>query len=341
MSVLITGGAGYIGSHTCVELLNSGHDIVIVDNLCNSSYISLDRIRMITGKNVKFYHIDLMDKALLRNVFKRESIKSVIHFAGLKAVGESMIKPLEYYNNNITGTLVLCNVMQEFNVRELIFSSSATVYGDPDNVPVKEDFPLSATNPYGRSKLMIEEILKDLCISDPTWHITILRYFNPIGAHYSGLIGEDPKGIPNNLVPYITQVAIGKMDIISVFGDDYDTPDGSGIRDYIHVTDLAKGHMAALEHIHEANGIKFYNLGTGSGYSVLELVRAFSSICKRQLPYQIKPRRPGDIARCYADVSLARKELGWTAVKKLDEMCADAWNWQMKNPHGYTNEDYQ
>ncbi len=335
MSILVTGGAGYIGSHTCVELLNSGYDIVIVDNLCNSSRMSVDRIREITGKEIRFYRTDLLDSASLRRVFETEQIDSVIHFAGLKAVGESVAKPLDYYTNNINGTLNLCHIMGEFGVKKLIFSSSATVYGNPATVPIREDFPVSAVNPYGRTKLMIETILSDLYRSDPAWHITILRYFNPIGAHSSGLIGEDPKGLPNNLVPYITQVAVGKLEILNVFGNDYDTPDGSGIRDYIHVVDLAVGHVKALEHIHGAPGIHIYNLGTGQGYSVYDLIQVFSQICGIQIPYRNQPRRPGDVAICYADASLAEKELGWTAARGLKEMCADAWNWQLKNPHGY------
>lgn len=337
MSILVTGGAGYIGSHTCIELLSSGFDIVIVDNLCNSSRLSIHRIEEITGKKIKFYHIDLLDKPSLHKVFELEQIDSVIHFAGLKAVGESVAKPLDYYINNINGTLTLCDTMQEFGVKELIFSSSATVYGNPATVPIKEDFPVSPTNPYGRTKLMIETILNDLFLSDPSWHITILRYFNPIGAHSSGLIGEDPKGIPNNLVPYITQVAVGKLELLNVFGNDYDTPDGSGIRDYIHVADLAAGHVKALEHIHDAPGIHIYNLGTGQGYSVYDLIQVFSNICGKQIPYRNQPRRPGDIAICYADASLAEKELEWTASRSLNEMCADAWNWQLKNPYGFQN----
>ena len=335
MSILVTGGAGYIGSHTCVELLDSGYDIVVVDNLSNSNLISLNRISEITGKELKFYQVDLLDKDALHKVFELEKIDSVIHFAGLKAVGESVTKPLEYYTNNINGTLILCEMMREFGVKNLIFSSSATVYGNPTTVPISENFPVSATNPYGRTKLMIEEILSDLFISDASWHITLLRYFNPIGAHSSGLIGEDPRGIPNNLVPYITQVAIGKLEVLSVFGDDYDTPDGSGVRDYIHVVDLAIGHVKALEHINQKAGVKIYNLGTGQGYSVFDLIHEFSKICHKPIPYLIKPRRPGDVAICYANATLAEKELDWKASRGLREMCADAWNWQSMNPFGY------
>jgi UDP-glucose 4-epimerase len=335
MSILVTGGAGYIGSHTCVELLNAGYEVIVVDNLCNSNEESLKRVHKIIGKEVKFYQVDLLDKSALEEVFQKESIDSVIHFAGLKAVGESVSKPLEYYHNNITGTLILCDVMRQFGVKNIVFSSSATVYGDPATVPIKEDFPLSVTNPYGRTKLMLEEIFRDIHHADPDWNIIMLRYFNPIGAHESGLIGEDPNGIPNNLVPYITQVAAGKLKELGVFGDDYDTPDGSGVRDYIHVVDLALGHVKAIERLQKASGIFVYNLGTGVGYSVLDMVKAFSKVCEMEIPYRIKPRRPGDIATCYADASLAEKDLGWRAKRGIREMCEDAWRWQKNNPNGY------
>ncbi len=335
MSILVTGGAGYIGSHTCVELLETGYEVVVVDNLCNSSKESLDRVEQITGKKVTFYQVDLLDRAALHQVFEKEQIDAVIHFAGLKAVGESVAKPLEYYWNNITGTLILCDEMRKAGIRNIVFSSSATVYGDPATVPIKEDFPLSVTNPYGRTKLMLEEILRDLYHADPEWNTIILRYFNPVGAHISGLIGEDPKGLPNNLAPYITKVAAGKLSVLGVFGNDYDTPDGTGVRDYIHVVDLAKGHVKAIEQLAHKPGIRTYNLGTGTGYSVLDLVQAFSKVCGKEIPYEIKPRRPGDIAACYADPSLAEKELGWSAAKGLEEMCEDAWRWQKNNPEGY------
>lgn len=335
MAILVTGGAGYIGSHTCVELLNAGYEVVVVDNLCNSKEESLHRVRQITGKDLTFYQVDLLDEAALREVFEKETIEAVIHFAGLKAVGESVSKPLEYYYNNITGTLILCDVMRSFGVKKIVFSSSATVYGNPATVPIREDFPLSATNPYGRTKLMLEEILCDLQVSDPEWRVIILRYFNPIGAHKSGLIGEDPKGIPNNLAPYITQVASGKLEVLGVFGDDYDTPDGTGIRDYIHVVDLAVGHVKAIEKLPKLGGVAVYNLGTGCGYSVFDLLHAFSKACNKEIPYQIRPRRPGDIAVCYADPSFAQKELGWSAVRGLEEMCEDSWRWQQNNPNGY------
>ncbi|MBP1754714.1 MAG: UDP-glucose 4-epimerase [Firmicutes bacterium] len=338
MTILVTGGAGYIGSHTCVELLNTGYDVVVVDNLCNSKEEVLHRVKKITGKELKFYKVDLVNKAELTEVFRKEKIDAVIHFAGLKAVGESVSKPLEYYYNNITGTLILCEVMMEFGVYNIVFSSSATVYGNPATVPIREDFPLSATNPYGRTKLMLEEIFRDLYQSDRRWNIVMLRYFNPIGAHKTGLIGEDPKGIPNNIAPYITQVAVGKLDILGVFGDDYDTPDGSGVRDYIHVVDLSIGHVKAIEHIQHNPGIVVYNLGTGKGYSVFDLIKAFSKACRKDIPYVIKPRRVGDIAACYAEPSLARKELHWSAQRDLDEMCEDAWRWQSNYPNGYQND---
>jgi len=335
MSVLVTGGAGYIGSHTCVELLSAGYDVVVVDNLSNSKEEALKRVQEISGKPLKFYKVDLLDKPALEEVFKKETIDAVVHFAGLKAVGESVSIPLRYYYNNITGTLTLCELMQKHQVKNLVFSSSATVYGDPHAVPITEDFPLSATNPYGRTKLMIEEILRDLYVANPTWNIAILRYFNPIGAHPSGRIGEDPNGIPNNLVPYITQVAVGKLKALNVFGDDYDTPDGTGIRDYIHVVDLALGHLKALEKLQSKPGVVTYNLGTGKGYSVFDVVKTFSEVIGRDIPYQVVARRPGDIAMCYADPGKARREMGWMAERDLRQMCADSWRWQENNPQGY------
>lgn len=335
MAVLVTGGAGYIGSHTCVELLNAGKEVVVIDNLCNSCEEALERVKKITRKEVTFYQADLLDRKAVEEVFEKENIESVIHFAGLKAVGESVQKPLEYYYNNITGTLILCDVMREHGVKKIVFSSSATVYGNPKTVPIKEDFPLSVTNPYGRTKLMLEEIFRDFYVADPEWNIILLRYFNPIGAHKSGLIGEDPKGIPNNLTPYITQVAVGKLKEVGVFGDDYDTPDGTGVRDYIHVVDLAIGHVKALKKLEEEPKVRTYNLGTGQGYSVLEMIKAFSKVCEKDIPYVIKPRRAGDIATCYADSSLAEKELGWRAERELEEMCEDGWRWQSQNPNGY------
>lgn len=335
MSILVTGGAGYIGSHTCIELLNAGYDVVVVDNLCNSSKKSLDRVKEITGKDLTFYEDDLLDRGAMEKIFDNEKIDSVIHFAGLKAVGESVSKPLEYYYNNITGTLVLCDVMRDHGVKNIVFSSSATVYGSPKTVPIKEDFPLSVTNPYGRTKLMLEEIFRDFAVADPEWNIILLRYFNPIGAHISGKIGENPKGIPNNLMPYITQVAIGKLDCLGVFGDDYETPDGSGVRDYIHVVDLAIGHVKAIEKLEEKKGVLTYNLGTGVGYSVLDMVKAFQEASGKEIKYEIKPRRAGDIAVCYADASLAKAELGWEAKKNLADMCQDSWRWQKNNPNGY------
>ncbi len=335
MKILVTGGAGYIGTHTLVELLNAGHDAVVVDNLSNSKEESIRRVKAITGKDCVFYRADLRDRNALTDIFSNNKIDAVIHFAGLKAVGESTQKPLEYYSNNITGTLCLCDVMREHNVKKIVFSSSATVYGDPHCVPITEDFPLSATNPYGRSKLFIEEILRDLYTSDKAWDVILLRYFNPVGAHASGKIGEDPNGIPNNLVPYISQVAIGKLKILSVFGNDYPTHDGTGARDYIHVVDLAQGHVRAIEKIKSTTGIRVYNLGTGRGYSVLEMIEAFRKASGRDIPYQITARRSGDIAECYADPSLAFKELGWAANKGIDEMCRDSWKWQSLNPNGY------
>ncbi|MDF2524657.1 MAG: UDP-galactose 4-epimerase [Clostridiales bacterium] len=335
MAILVTGGAGYIGSHTCVELLMAGYEVVVVDSLINSNEESLKRVQKITGKRLQFYNVDLLNKEKLNAVFEQESIDSVIHFAGLKAVGESVAVPLRYYHNNITGTLLLCEAMQKHAVKNLVFSSSATVYGEPHMVPINENFPLSATNPYGRTKLMIEEILNDLYKSDSEWNIAILRYFNPIGAHTSGLIGEDPKGIPNNLVPYIAKVAVGKLKELSVYGNDYPTPDGTGVRDYIHVVDLAQGHIKAVEKLKGNPGVVTYNLGTGRGYSVLEMVNAYANSSGRTIPYQIIDRRPGDIAECYADPEKARAELGWHAIKDIDEMCTDSWRWQLNNPNGY------
>ncbi len=335
MNVLVTGGAGYIGSHTCVELLNAGYDVTVVDNLSNSKEESLRRVEKITGRTLAFHRVDLLDRNGLSSVFARGAVHAVIHFAGLKAVGESVSMPLRYYHNNVTGTLILCEVMKEHGARNLVFSSSATVYGEPDTVPIREDFPLRATNPYGRSKLMIEEILRDLCVSDPDWNIALLRYFNPVGAHASGLIGEDPNDIPNNLMPFISQVAIGKREQLSVFGNDYPTLDGTGVRDYIHVVDLAVGHIHALKKLEQDPGVATYNLGTGRGYSVLEMVRAFEKASGRKIPYRITDRRPGDIASCFADPAKAGSELGWKALRGIDEMCADSWKWQSLNPDGY------
>lgn len=333
--ILVTGGAGYIGSHACVELLNEGYDLVVVDNLSNSKTESLKRVKELTGKSIKFYEVDILDKEGLDKVFSENDIEAVIHFAGLKAVGESVEIPLKYYHNNITGTLILCEVMEKYNVKKLVFSSSATVYGIPQSVPISEDFPLSTTNPYGSTKLMIEQILRDLYTSDKEWSISLLRYFNPIGAHESGRIGEDPNGIPNNLMPFITQVAIGKREKLSVFGNDYDTHDGTGVRDYIHVVDLAKGHLKALQKIKNTTGIDAFNLGTGTGYSVLDIVKNFEKANGIKIPYEITPRRPGDIAQCYADPTKAKEELGWVAEKGIEDMCRDSWNWQKKNPKGY------
>jgi UDP-glucose 4-epimerase len=335
MKILVTGGAGYIGSHTCLELLNAGYEVVVVDNLSNSKEESLRRVQELAGKSLEFHKVDLLDKFALQAVFQRHNFASVIHFAGLKAVGESVSVPLRYYQNNVAGTLVLCEVMAAHGVKDLVFSSSCTVYGQPRRVPITEDFPLSATNPYGRSKLMIEEILRDLYVADPAWNIALLRYFNPVGAHPSGRIGEDPRGTPNNLLPYIAQVAVGRLERLSVFGGDYPTRDGTGVRDYIHVVDLAFGHLAAIQKLAQKPGVAAYNLGTGQGYSVLEVVAAFERACGKPVPYRIVGRRPGDIAEAYADPSLAQKELGWRAQKGLDEMCADAWRWQSQNPNGY------
>ncbi|MBM7604639.1 UDP-glucose 4-epimerase [Metabacillus crassostreae] len=339
MSILITGGTGYIGSHTCVELLNSGYEIVVLDNLSNSRKDSLDRIKRITGKDIKFYHSDLLNKGDLHTIFSENNIDAVIHFAGLKAVGESVNVPLHYYENNITGTLNLLEVMEKFGVYRMVFSSSATVYGTQEKVPLSEDLPLQATNPYGRTKLMIEEILRDVTIANRNWSIALLRYFNPVGAHPSGTIGEDPNGIPNNLVPYISQVAIGKLSELKVYGNDYNTHDGTGVRDYIHVVDLASGHLKALEKIMRSTGINAYNLGTGRGYSVLEVIQTFEKVSGKLIPYKITRRRPGDIAISYADSSKAEKELNWSAQKNLLEMCADSWRWQIQNPNGYESKE--
>ncbi len=339
MKILVTGGAGYIGSHTCVELLNKDYDVVVVDNLYNSSEKSLNRVMEITGKQLTFYNVDILDYDGLNRVFDIEKVDCVIHFAGLKAVGESVEKPLEYYQNNIVGTLNLCDVMRRHDVKNIIFSSSATVYGDPAQIPITEQCPKGTpTNPYGWTKSMLEQILTDLHTADKAWNVILLRYFNPIGAHKSGKIGEDPKGIPNNLLPYVAQVAIGKRPSVGVFGNDYDTPDGTGVRDYIHVVDLAMGHVKAVEKIKENVGLKIYNLGTGKGYSVLDVIKAFGKACGHEVPYEIKPRRAGDIATCYSDASLAKEELHWEAQYGIDEMCEDAWRWQCQNPNGYAEE---
>ena len=336
MAILVTGGAGYIGSHTVVELLNMGKDVVVVDNLSNSSEKSLDRVKEITGKDVKFYKADILDKDALEEIFSNENIESCIHFAGLKAVGESVAKPWEYYNNNITGTLVLLDVMKKHNCKNIIFSSSATVYGDPAFVPITEECPKGiCTNPYGWTKSMLEQILSDVQKADNEWNVVILRYFNPIGAHISGRIGENPNGIPNNLMPYITQVAVGKLKQLGVFGNDYDTHDGTGVRDYIHVVDLAKGHVKALAKLEKGSGLNIYNLGTGTGYSVLDMVKSFEKANGVPVPYAIKDRRPGDIATCYADAKKAKDELGWEAENGIEEMCRDAWRWQSNNPNGF------
>ncbi|MBR9936888.1 UDP-glucose 4-epimerase GalE [Oscillospiraceae bacterium Marseille-Q3528] len=336
MTILVTGGAGFIGSHTCVELLNAGYEVVVVDNLYNASEKALERVEQITGKSLKFYKVDLLDAPALTKVFDEEKIDAVIHFAGLKAVGESVAKPLEYYHNNITGTLILCDVMRKHGVKNIIFSSSATVYGDPAFIPITEECPKGKiTNPYGQTKGMLEQILTDLHVADPEWNVILLRYFNPIGAHKSGLIGENPKGIPNNLLPYVAQVAVGKLKCLGVFGNDYDTPDGTGVRDYIHVVDLAIGHVKAIDKLKDKEGVSIYNLGTGVGYSVLQVVAAFEKACGKKIPYEIKPRRAGDIATCYSDASKAKRELGWVAERGLDEMCEDAWRWQSMNPNGF------
>ena len=335
MAVLVTGGAGYIGSHTSVELLNAGHEVICIDNFMNSKIEAVKRVEKITGKTVKFYEGDIRDRKILDKIFEENKIDSVINLAGLKAVGESCAKPLEYYENNIEGLLVLAFAMRDHGVKNLVFSSSATVYGKPKSVPIKEDFPLSTSNPYGSTKLFIEYILKDLFASDPSFNIAILRYFNPVGAHASGLIGEDPKGIPNNLCPYITQVAVGKREYLGVFGDDYDTHDGTGVRDFIHVVDLAKGHVLAVNKLATNPGLIIVNLGTGHGYSVLDMVHAFEKVTGKPIPYKIMPRRPGDIDECYADPTLAKELLGFEAQYGIEDMCRDAMNWQSKNPNGY------
>lgn len=335
MAILVTGGVGYIGSHTCVELLNAGYEVVVADNFSNSKGESLKRAEQITGKSVAVYEVDILDSLGLESIFKENKIEAVIHFAGLKAVGESVAMPLDYYHNNITGTLVLCELMKKYEVKKMVFSSSATVYGMDNQSPLTEDLPLSATNPYGWTKLMIEQILRDIAVSDSSWSISLLRYFNPIGAHESGMIGEDPHGIPNNLMPYITQVAVGKREKLSIFGNDYDTHDGTGVRDYIHVVDLAKGHLKALAKVLASTGIEAYNLGTGVGYSVLDVVKAFEEANGIEIAYEIAERRSGDIATCYADATKAYENLGWKAEKTLEDMCRDSWRWQKMNPEGY------
>ncbi len=336
MAILITGGAGFIGSHTAVEFLNAGYDIVIADNYVNSSPLVLERIKEITGKTFRAYEVDLCDKAALRKVFvENPDIDSAIHFAGLKAVGESVAQPGRYYYNNLVSTLNLVELMAQYNAKRIVFSSSATVYGSPKTVPIKEDFPLSTTNPYGETKLMIERILKDIWVADKDWSVSILRYFNPIGAHKSGLIGENPRGIPNNLLPYVAKVAAGQLPFLQVFGDDYDTPDGTGVRDYIHVVDLAKAHLKALQRADQVTGVEYYNVGTGVGYSVLDIVHAYEKASGLKVPYKIVARRPGDIATCYADPTKAAEILGWHAENGIEEMCRDMANWQKKNPNGY------
>lgn len=335
--ILVTGGAGFIGSHTCVELLEKGYEVVVLDNLANSSAKSLSVVEEITGKSLTFYQGDIRDENLLKQIFQEEQIEGVIHFAGLKAVGESSIIPLDYYDNNIAGTLVLLKVMKEAGCKNIIFSSSATVYGDPHTVPIKEDFPLSATNPYGRTKLMLEEIFRDLYQSDKDWNIVLLRYFNPVGAHISGDLGEDPKGIPNNLMPYVMQVAIGKLEKVNVFGNQYPTVDGTGVRDYIHVVDLAKGHVAAMKKLAPQSGLSTYNLGCGRGYSVLEMIAQVQEAVGKPVPYEIVANRPGDIAACYADASQAKADLDWEANLGIDRMCQDAWRWQSKHPKGFAD----
>ena len=334
--ILVTGGAGYIGSHTCVELLAAGYELVVADNFSNSKPIALERVQKITGRGLVFHQADIRDRNALQEIFRQHEIKSVIHFAGLKSVGESVAHPLRYYDNNVSGTIALCEVMAEHNVHNLVFSSSATVYGDPHAVPIHEDFPVGGTtNSYGTSKLMIEQILRDLRTSDPAWRIGILRYFNPVGAHASGLIGEDPNGIPNNLMPFIAQVAVGRREFLQVYGSDYPTPDGTGVRDYIHVVDLAKGHVAALDYLAKNEGLLTVNLGTGQGYSVLEMVKAFQQASGREIAYRIVERRIGDIACCYADPALAKEKLGWIAELGIDRMCQDSWRWQSMNPAGF------
>lgn len=335
MAILVTGGAGYIGSHTCLEMLKAGYSVIVVDNLSNSKEESLRRVQELSGTTLEFHKVDLLDRDALDNVFRDHEIEAVVHFAGLKAVGESVAVPLRYYHNNVTGTLNLCEAMKAHGVNNMVFSSSSTVYGDPHSVPIFEDFPLSATNPYGRTKLIIEDIFRDLYRSDETWNAVLLRYFNPVGAHPSGQIGEDPNGIPNNLVPYISQVAVGKLTEVRVFGCDYPTPDGTGVRDYIHVVDLALGHLKALEILDSNPGVVAYNLGTGRGYSVLEMIQAFEQACGKVIPYKIVERRPGDVATSYADPSKANRELGWSTQRGIQEMCEDVWRWQSRNPDGY------
>ncbi|WP_163468841.1 UDP-glucose 4-epimerase GalE [Fusobacterium sp. IOR10] len=335
MAVLVTGGAGYIGSHTVIQLLNSNEDVIIVDDLSNSSIKVIDRIEELSGKRPKFYEINILEENKFKKIFEENEIESIIHFAGFKAVGESVNKPLAYYTNNLVSTLIILNTMKEYNVKNFVFSSSATVYGDPKSCPILEDFPLSTTNPYGTTKLMIENILRDICKTDKKLNVGILRYFNPVGAHKSGRIGEEPNGIPNNLMPYITKVAIGKLEKLSIFGDDYATHDGTGVRDYIHVEDLAAGHLKTLTKLRNNSGLVTYNLGTGKGYSVLDMVKAFSKACGKEIPYSIVGRRAGDIAMCYADSNKAKKELGWEAKYDLDRMCEDSWRWQSNNPNGY------
>jgi UDP-glucose 4-epimerase len=334
-TILVTGGTGYIGSHTCIELIKAGYKIVVIDNLYNSSLESLKRVEKLSNSRIPFHKVDIRDKGALTQVFERYKIDGVIHFAGLKSVGESVDKPIEYYNINVGGTFILVEVMRKFNCKTFVFSSSATVYGDPHTVPIKEDFPLSVTNPYGRSKLMIEEFLQDIFAADNSWKITLLRYFNPVGAHKSGLIGEDPNGMPNNLMPYISQVAVGKLEKLSVFGGNYDTPDGTGVRDYIHVVDLAKGHIKALQVLENKKQVLIVNLGTGSGYSVLDMIKAFKKASGKDVPFKIVDRRPGDIATCYADPAYAARKLNWQAEYGLSEMCEDTWRWQKNNPNGY------
>jgi len=344
MHVLVTGGAGYIGSHTCLELLNAGHKVSVIDNLCNSSEESLQRVSSLTGKPINFFNVDLCDKAALTDVFEDQLFNSVIHFAALKAVGESVAKPLSYYHNNLTGTLNLCDAMSRFSIKNLVFSSSATVYGLPKSLPLNESAPTlidEVTNPYGRTKLMAELILKDWQKSKPAFNVALLRYFNPVGAHESGEIGEDPNGIPNNLLPYVSQVAVGKLEKLGVFGGDYETHDGTGVRDYIHVVDLAIGHVLALEKLATNPGVVTYNLGTGQGYSVLDVVKAFEKASGKTIAYEIADRRPGDIAACFADPSLAKNEMGWSATRGLDQMCIDSWNWQSKNPNGFEKKTEQ
>ena len=335
MKILVTGGAGFIASHTNVELLNAGYDVVVVDNLVNSSRESVARVEELTGKKISFYEEDLLNEKAIDAIFEKENIYSVIHFAALKAVGESCQIPLRYFDNNLTGTLNLLKVMEKHGVKSIVFSSSATVYGKPESVPIREDFPLSVSNPYGRTKLIIEDMLRDIYKSDNEWDIALLRYFNPIGAHESGMIGENPHGIPNNLLPYVAKVAAGQLECVNVFGDDYDTPDGTGVRDYIHVVDLATGHIKALEKLVTHPGLVTYNLGTGVGYSVLDIIKNFEKACGKEIPYKITPRRPGDIDMCYADPAKAKEELGWEATRSIDKMCEDAWRWQTKNPNGY------